>query len=329
MLFRSPPIDPWCVVSGQSDYMAWTVEEIFQKIDLTDCFCRSVSEQFTKKNFIQIHESFARKFCEAHSIFMPQTVVRVKNCQVVWVNDKPKYEEILEQAQIMGVRNKPGDLKPSITKDNRKTCMIFPEHGFKPLNCEGKEIKNNKSINAILRTSRENKKGTHLKDNSNIKLIWERPIDNFNDVAESGVFFEIPRFEKEFNKSPKSNSGILSKFSKFPSSKNLIKYRGVYKIKNNGDSPKLTKPLWILQDVTRKKLFTSDPCLNDEKSNKTESTGVNSHMKRDNSPPSCLPTNNKNNSLFQHWLNSIEATFYLIILIFLKIWKILLLIRIK
>lgn len=94
MIFRSPPLDPWCAVTGQREYMVWTVDEESLEKDYTDIYCKTVAAQFENKNFLRLYARFAKKFCEAHCMMKSRIVIRVKESLIVWIQEKPSFKEI-------------------------------------------------------------------------------------------------------------------------------------------------------------------------------------------------------------------------------------------
>lgn len=231
MLFKAPPQDPWSVVSGQSDYMAWTIDNNSQNPDNTDRICCLTTKFFPAKIFLQINENFARKFCEAHSMFRPQTVVRVKNCQVDWIQWRPEFKEIEQQANILMDRTMFRDIHPQLTKDKRKSCIIFPEPGFKTLYCDKLEIKSKKNIKDILKRARRNKNSTTNTVKCTVKFIGQRPIDTLEKSFKGINVSEHPQYQND-SKIPlvfNQKLRILSSFSKLRSSANYLRSRIGYR----------------------------------------------------------------------------------------------------
>lgn len=265
MLFKTPPLDPWCVVSGQSDYMVWTVDEKHHKTDYTDRKCISISKVFAAKNFLRIDENFALKFREAHSMFTSQTVVRVKNCQVVWIEEKPEYDEIFKQAKVMKDRTKPGDVKQTITKNKRKTCMIFPEEGFKPLNCEGKEFKARKSLKDFIKMPRINEDNTSKTIKSNVEFIGKRHI---NTLERS---FSLKTNSENFQcQNDLKNEGELGQKSKIFSYFSRLSLPRKFSFSRRSISKLVNQPSTISNDSNNESIDNSQTLLHNIKKSVTQ-----------------------------------------------------------
>lgn len=104
MIINSPPEDPWAATSDQLEYIAWSIVEDPTTRDVTKLKCLSIANKFPEKNFLQYKIPFCKSFGYVMGLTQPQTVIRVKELKIVWSANRPSYNQILQQANILGKR---------------------------------------------------------------------------------------------------------------------------------------------------------------------------------------------------------------------------------
>lgn len=104
MLFKSPPSNPFIAIRGQTDFMAWSIQQDTTVKDITNKNCLFVAKHFKNRNFLQINAEIEQVFALIYFLKTPETVIRVRNNEIVWSSERPSYKEIKREAKLMAKR---------------------------------------------------------------------------------------------------------------------------------------------------------------------------------------------------------------------------------
>lgn len=104
MIFWSPPVDPWAVISGETEFIVWTVSENTKKENSFDRRCISVAQNFENKTFIRLRLGFCKTFQESHHLKKAKTSIRCNRNEIFWKCHNPSANDLHRQGTVLGKR---------------------------------------------------------------------------------------------------------------------------------------------------------------------------------------------------------------------------------
>lgn len=131
MIFRVPPINPWCAIIDEKEYMVWTVKENTKTKDDFNDDLIMIAEKFKDKTFIQLKINTAKDFAKAHGLETSEAVLRVKDGTIVWTAYRPMYGVVEKQAKKMGKRTGQKSILQIPLKELEKRFQGLKDGNFK------------------------------------------------------------------------------------------------------------------------------------------------------------------------------------------------------
>lgn len=180
MIFNCPPDDPWIVVLDQPDYMVWSYVEDGSKVDITTKYFMSVADKYTDKNLIKLKASVEKSFAKSHDLKKSQTVVRVKNSEIVWTSYMPTLNAIKREIEKMGSRKWTSNLTHLSQANARRVLASSREELDSPTELEQNKFRlRRRLMNSFRRPKPKEEESSPPEEGPIIKLLRCRRLASF------------------------------------------------------------------------------------------------------------------------------------------------------
>lgn len=243
MIFKSPPYNPWHVVDGESEYIAWTVCGQSKKDNLFSNRCMSVAACFPDKTFIQFQLGSNNYFAQAYGLTQENTVIYCNKNVIFWTKHNPSSADIQKQAKMLGKRRGTFDLQPEACVDSSQQLGSPMKTNSQKSLCEESNtivsLKQPRLYKVNIKNENINKS---IGPNVNMPLS---PSQNSGNIRKGN-----PSIFKSMRAKRNSKSSLVSETSNISSNRPRSRSSSISKIKRSASN--------LLRRLARTKAIESD-----------------------------------------------------------------------